>query len=93
MTALAVHYSVSASGERVAEALADDVAQGGELLAAARATGVSVAWAHSTADLSSLGFRPAPGYRRLAGPARALPLPDDVIVLSAKEVGEEAPGG
>ncbi len=89
MTALAVHYSVSAGGDSVAEALVDDVAQGRELVAAAAAAGAAVAWAHSAADLSSLGFRPVPGYRRLAGPAQPLPLPDGVTVLTATEDSAE----
>lgn len=99
MTALAVLYSVSASGEDVAEASVDDLEQGRELAAVATAAKAAVAWAHSVADLSPLGFRPAPGYRRLAGPGRPLslpaqmprqtPLPDGVTVLTAAEDSAE----
>ncbi len=89
MSAVAVHYSVSASGARVAEALVDDVAQGEQLIAAAAAAGVAIAWAHSAADLSSLGFVPVPGSRRLTGRARPAPLPDDVTVLTAAEDSAE----
>jgi hypothetical protein len=73
----------------VAEALVDDVAQGQELVAAATAAGAAVAWAHSAADLSSLGFLAVPGYRRLAGLARPRPLPDGVTVLTATEDSAE----
>jgi hypothetical protein len=47
------------------------------------------AWAHSSADLSSLGFRPVPGYRGLASPARPLPVPDGVTVLATTEDSAE----
>jgi hypothetical protein len=89
MTAVAIHYSVTASGDRVAEALVGDVAAGRELVAAARTAGAAVAWAHSAADLLSLGFREAPGFRRLTGQARSLPLPDAVTVLTASEDSAE----
>lgn len=80
-----IHYAVSAEGRRVAEAEADGIAAARDLLAAATAAGCDLAWAHSTADLSSLGFAAQPGYRRLTGPARAAPVPAGVSEMSAEE--------
>ena len=87
--ALQVHHAVSAAGQRVAEALVDDFAQARELIAAANEAGAALAWAHSAADLSALGFRPVPGYRRLAGRARQTPLAHGVSVLTATEDSAE----
>ena len=83
--ALAVHYDVNADGRTVAEAEAGGIAAAQELIAAATAAGSELAWAHSAADLSSLGFCQRPGYRRLTGPARPAPLPDGVTELSGHE--------
>jgi hypothetical protein len=79
--ALSVYYGVSADGRSVAEAEVGDLTTARELLAAAAAAGTELAWAHSTADLSPLGFGPRPGYRRLTGPARPAPPLDCVIEL------------
>jgi hypothetical protein len=83
--ALAVHYDLSAAGRTVAEAVVDGIAAAQELIATATAAGSSLAWAHSTADLSSLGFARRPGYRRLTGSSRPEPRPDDVTELRADE--------
>jgi hypothetical protein len=80
-----VHYAVSADGRRVAEAEVGGIAAARELLAAAAAAGSELAWAHSAADLSSLGFRERPGYRRLTGPARPGPVAGEVTELSGDE--------
>ena len=81
--ALSIHYGVSADGRSVAEAVVGGVVAARELVAAAAAAGCELAWAHSAADLSALGFGRRPGYRRLTGPARPAPLPDGVSELSA----------
>jgi hypothetical protein len=83
--ALSVHYDVSADGRTVAEAEVDDFASARELIAAATAGGCELVWAHSAADLSSLGFAGQPGYRRLIGWARPAPLPEGVIELAGDE--------
>ena len=83
--ALSVYYGVSADGRAAAEAEVASLDAARELLAAAEAAGSELAWAHSADDLSSLGFSPKPGYRRLSGPARPAPLPDGVTGLSADE--------
>lgn len=83
--AITVHYGVSAEGRAVAEAEADGIAAARELIAAATAAGSDLAWAHSAADLASLGFSRQPGYRRLTGPARAAPPPDGVTELGGDE--------
>ena len=83
--ATSVHYGVSADGRAVAEAEADGIAAARDLIAAATAAGSDLAWAHSAADLSSLGFSRQPGYRRLTGPARPAPLPDGVTELGGDE--------
>jgi hypothetical protein len=85
MTGMEIFYAVSADGRSVAEAEVEDLAGARELVAAARAAGSLLAWAHCAADLSSLGFEPRPGFRRLTGPSRPGPLPDGVSVLSAAE--------
>jgi hypothetical protein len=82
-----IHHGVSADGRSVAEAEVAGLAEARELLAAASAAGAELAWAHSAADLTSLGFRGQPGYRRLTGPARPAPTPapDGVTELSGAE--------
>ena len=88
-SALQVHHSISAAGQRVAEALVDDLAQARELAAAAKEAGAALAWAHSAADLSTLGFCAVPGYRRLTGPARQQPPIHGVGVLTTTEDSAE----
>ncbi|MGI9005102.1 MAG: hypothetical protein ACR2FU_02705 [Streptosporangiaceae bacterium] len=92
-----VVFSVSAAGQTVAEAEVADADGARALLAAARAAGAQLAWAHSHADLAPLGFRPQPGYRRSEAPAFRGPagtdaghvppgqLPDHVGVLAPEE--------
>jgi hypothetical protein len=82
---LSVHYDVSADGRTVAEAEVDGIAEARELIAAAAVADCELAWAHSAAELSSLGFARRPGYRRLTGRARPGPLPDGVAELSGRE--------
>lgn len=82
---LTVHYGMSAAGRTVAEAETGDIGAARELIAAAVAAGSELAWAHSTADLSCLGFSGRPGYRRLTGLGRPAPLPCEVTELSAAE--------
>jgi len=82
---LSVHYDVSADGRTVAEAEVDDIAAARELIAAATVADCQLAWAHSAAELSSLGFARRPGYRRLTGSARPGPLPDGVTELFAPD--------
>jgi len=82
---LDVEYAVSADGRRVAEAEVGGIVAARELVAAAIAAGSELAWAHSAADLSSLGFSERSGYRRLVGPALRTPMPDGVTELSADE--------
>lgn len=62
-------FSASAEGRPVAEAEIADVDGARALAEAARAAGAHLAWAHSPADLTSAGFQPRPGYRRLVGQA------------------------
>jgi hypothetical protein len=83
--ALSVHYDVSADGRTVAEAEVDDIGAAQELIAAAVVSDCELAWAHSAADLSSLGFAGQPGYRRLIGQARPGPLPDSVTELAGHD--------
>ena len=83
--ALSVHYDVSADGRTVAEAEVDDIGAAQELIAAAVVSDCELAWAHSAADLSSLGFAGQPGYRRLIGHARPGPLPESVTELAGHE--------
>lgn len=82
---LAVHYDVSADGRTVAEAEAGGIAAAQQLIVAATAAGAELAWAHSAAGLSPLGFIQRPGYRRLTGPPRPAPPPDGVTELSGGE--------
>ena len=70
MSSPSVVFGVSTEGKTVAEALIANEAQAGELLAAARRAGSELAWAHSAADLSGLGFSERPGYRKMTGQAR-----------------------
>lgn len=63
-------YALSPDGRKVAEAVVAGLEGARALLAAARAQGAELAWAHSTADLSATGYRRVPGYRRMSGPAR-----------------------
>lgn len=67
MSSPSVVFSVSTDGKTVAEALIADRAQAAELLSAARQAGSDLAWAHSAADLSELGFTRQWGYRKVAG--------------------------
>jgi hypothetical protein len=83
--ALSVHYDVSADGRTVAEAEVDDIASAKELVAAATVSDCELVWAHSAADLSSLGFAGQPGYRRLIGRSRPAPLPEGVTELTGQE--------
>ncbi len=71
MESPSVFFGVSTQGRTVAEALITDVAQARELLAAARTAESEVAWAHSAADLSELGFSEQPGYRTMTGQVAA----------------------
>jgi len=70
MTPPSVVFSVSTEGRSVAEAAIADEDEAETLLAAARRAGSDLAWAHSAADLSQLGFTRQWGYRRLEGRAR-----------------------
>ena len=83
--ALSIHYDVSADGRAVAEAEVDDIGDAQELIAAAAVSDCELAWAHSAADLSALGFAGQPGYRRLTGHARPAPLPAGVTELADNE--------
>ncbi len=94
MTLVSVAFGVSADGRPVAEALIANPAEGESLLAQARAAGSKLAWAHSAADLSPLGFRSSWGFRRLEGPTGGGPArgagPDsargqDVVPLAAED--------
>ena len=82
---MAIYYGVSADGRSVAEAEVGGVAGARELLAAAAAAGCELAWAHSAASLSCVGFRERPGYRRLTGPARPGQVPEGVAEVPAEE--------
>ena len=82
---LSIHYDVSADGRTVAEAEVDGISDAQELIAAAAVTDCELAWAHSAADLSALGFAGQPGYRRLTGQARPAPLPEGVTELGGRE--------
>lgn len=83
--ALSIHYDLSADGRTVAEAEVDGIGDAQELIAAAAVTDCELAWAHSAADLSALGFAGQPGYRRLTGQARPGPLPQGVTELAGNE--------
>jgi hypothetical protein len=67
MSSPSVVFSVTSEGRTVAEALISDRAQAGELVSAAREHGSELAWAHSAADLSDLGFARQWGYRKMSG--------------------------
>jgi len=82
---LSIHYDVSADERTVAEAEVDGIGDAQELIAAATVGGCELAWAHSAADLSALGFTGQPGYRRLTGPARPALLPGCVTELAGHE--------
>jgi hypothetical protein len=69
-----VYFSVSADGRTVAEALIADHDQARELLAAAREAGSLLAWAHSAADLSDLGFTRQWGSRKVFGQPSPSPV-------------------
>jgi hypothetical protein len=86
---LSVFFSVSTEGKTVAEALVADQAQGAELLAAARAASSQLAWAHSTADLSGLGFARQHGYRKMTGPPSRRAPGADVSPLRTEEDSPE----
>jgi hypothetical protein len=83
--ALSIHYDVSADGRTVAEAEVDDIGAAQELIAAAVIGDCELAWAHSAADLSAVGYAGQSGYRRLTGPARPAPLPEGVTELTGHE--------
>ncbi len=86
-----VYVSVSADGRKVAEAEVADAGGAQALLEAAREAGARLAWAHSQADLSALGYRRVPGYRRLtgqtsqAGPAAGPEADPGVTVLAPED--------
>ncbi len=63
-----VFFAVSADGRSVAEAEVSGLDGARALLAAARAAGARLAWAHCSADLAPAGFEARPGYRRMGGP-------------------------
>jgi hypothetical protein len=71
MESPSVFFGLSTRGRTVAEALIAEPEQARELLAAARAAGSELAWAHSAADLSDLGFSEQPGYRKMTGQVAA----------------------
>jgi hypothetical protein len=82
-----VYFSVSADGRTVAEALIADHDQARELLAAAREAGSLLAWAHSAADLSDLGFTRQWGSRKVFGQPSPSPVHagDGVVQLADSE--------
>ena len=82
---LSIHYDLSADGRTVAEAEVDGIGDAQELIAGAAVADCELAWAHSAADLSALGFAGQPGYRRLTGQARPGPLPEGVTELAGHE--------
>jgi hypothetical protein len=87
MESPSVVFGVSTQGMTVAEALIADLTEARGLLAAARRAGSELAWAHSAADLSELGFRERPGYRKMTGPIAA-GARDNVVPLPP---GEDSP--
>jgi hypothetical protein len=89
MESPSVFFGVSTHGRTVAEALIADPEQARELLAAARAAGSELAWAHSVADLSDLGFSEQPGYRRMTGQVAAGAPDAGVVPLPP---GDDSPG-
>ena len=89
MASLSVFFSLSTEGKTVAEAVIADQAQGAELLAAARRARSQLAWAHSAADLSSLGFARQHGYRKMTGPPARGAAPAGVGPLREEEDSPE----
>ena len=89
MTSPSVVFGVSTEGETVAEALIADEAQAAELLAAARDAGSALAWAHSAADLSGLGFSRRWGYRKMTGQRPGRGARDNTAKLAADEDSRE----
>ena len=83
-----IYFSVSTDGRTVAEALIADHDQARDLLAAAREAGSELAWAHSTADLSDLGFTRRWGSRKVTGQPSRLRAGAGVVPLAA---GEDSP--
>lgn len=88
MDSPSVVFGVSTRGRTVAEALIADQDQARDLLAAARRAGSALAWAHSAADLSDLGFTEQPGYRKMTGPLAAGAPDADVVPLAP---GDDSP--
>jgi hypothetical protein len=88
MESPSVFFGVSTQGRTVAEALIADLAQARDLLAAARLAGSELAWAHSAADLSELGFSEQPGYRKMTGRLAAGPPDAGVVPLPP---GDDSP--
>jgi hypothetical protein len=82
---LSVHYDMSADGRTVAEAEVDDIGSARELIVAATVSDCELVWAHSAADLSSLGYAGRPGSRGLMGSGGPAPLPEDVSELARHE--------
>jgi hypothetical protein len=80
-----VYFSVSTDGRTVAEALIADHDQARELLAAAREAGSLLAWAHSAADLSDLGFTRQWGSRKVTGQPSRLRAGEAVVPLADSE--------
>jgi hypothetical protein len=84
-----VYFSVSTDGMTVAEALITDQDQARELLAAARKAGSSLAWAHSAADLSDLGFTRQWGSRTVTGQPSRVGAAAGVVPLADSEDSPE----
>jgi hypothetical protein len=80
-----VYFSVSTDGRTVAEALIADHDQARDLLAAAREAGSELAWAHSAADLSDLGFTRQFGSRKVTGQPSRLRAGAGVVPLADSE--------
>ena len=89
MSSPSVFFSVTTEGKTVAEALIADEVQAGELLAAASDAGSALAWAHSAADLSGLGFSRQWGYRKVTGQRPAAGPDRGVARLPADEDSPE----
>jgi hypothetical protein len=84
-----VYLGVSSDGRSVAEALIADLAQAQELLAAARQAGSSLAWAHSAADLSDLGFTRQWGFRKVTGRPSRVTAGAGIVPLADGEDGPD----
>ena len=84
-----VRFSVSTDGRTVAEALVSEHEEARELLTAARAAGSSLAWAHSAADLSDLGFTRQWGYRKVTGQPARLSAPAGIVPLADADNGPD----